>query len=246
MGNDVENHWVHVRQGEDSVEVRETVMQCIAELATAMGYLPAASDPEAIRSFVIGPPDRWILVGDSADSLDLDERDPAPRPLDLPRRLSEIAPVISITGCDSACYRLRLFESGGLRDTFQNAVFPFFPFESVEAAAEFAGVPELWQPLLDSGHTVDRLRGLFVQTIRTWEAGSLGSGFLERFAVAFGMPEHLIEVGYTWNPDGVPVSYREFVEHLAEEPARDLRNALDGFRELHFRWPGQSGRGEWE
>ncbi len=245
MGVDVGNLWLHVSDDEDAERVRERAAQCIETRALAAGYEPAHSDPDAVRSFVIGPRGRWLLIGDSADCLDL-ERGEEPASLDLPRALSEIGSVIALASSDGCTHMLRLFENGALQDTFQSGVFPFYPFESEAAAADHAGDPERWLPLLAAEHGTADLRALFTQSIMGKAGDAPDHRFLPRMAELFGMPRDLIEVGYTWNPDGVPVSYRQYVQRVPEQALPGPRPDLSSFYELHFALPGKPGRGRWE
>lgn len=214
---------------------------------TAIGCMEVASDAAADRSFVIGPPGRWLLLGDSADALDYERLQlPAKVGDDLSATLSELAPLVEVLGSDSHTYRLRLFENGALRDTFQNGEFPFDPFESAAAAAPLAGSPDRWRHLLLPGRTVDELRGVFAQSIRGIEWPSRRHGLQWSMCQLLGLPERLVEVGYTWNPEGVDVSYRQYVQHMRKNAASGPLPDLDAFTELHFARAGSAGRGDWE
>ena len=87
--------------GNDGVyATREAVVRCIRSL---LGYT-TTSDADADRSIFVGPPDRWIFVGDSAGSTE----DADPDAFDsLSNCLSFIAPTLSVKMSASAIVHLQ-------------------------------------------------------------------------------------------------------------------------------------------
>jgi hypothetical protein len=123
---------------------------------------------------------------------------------------------------DSAAVHFRPYRQGQAVDTFGNAAFPFYRFASEEEAAPFRGKPELWADLLLSPDSVGALRSAWVQQ---WRAGEI----LAETGRSLGWDARLLWVGYTFDDEGIPARYDEFLRHAGVE--------LEAFDEYHFQHP---------
>jgi len=206
---------------------RQELLRHLTSSMRRAGYVPPSA-PEGIQGFmerclVIGPPGRWIFVGDSAASTG--DRACFEQ---LSRDLSTLVPVVDIHMSDSAAVHFSLYEQGQLRDQFGNLAFPFCAFATDAEARALRGQPERWTRYLLDPTQTGALRAAWVQGLR-----SRATEILERTAALLGWHPVLCTTGYTVHPDGVPMSYKEYVAG---------RMDLAGFREYHFRWGGLPAR----
>ena len=247
--------------------MRRRLRAFLREHLSRHGYERAPGDRAADRSFVLGPPARWIWIGDSFDSIDgkysrnspaalthqLDLRrmlealgEDAVHPGTTPRAsgpgelaplLSHLGPVAKVEISDSAIVHVMLFERGREIDRFANGKNPFFCFSSAKEAKPWRGHPERWEHLLVQGRTVDELRAAWGQSILSWPD--------DESASCHTITAACVELlGFSWLLDRgytwnpEGVSYR-YTAYL--EPS-----TRDACVELHFRWPGSPGRGRWD
>jgi hypothetical protein len=180
------------------------------------GLEGVASEQDATRSLVVGPAGRWIFIGDSAGSTEWADPEGFD---DLSRRLSALGVVVDVKVSDSAAVDFYQYLQGRLVDKFGNAAFPFYRFATEEDAAPYRGQPELWADLLLSPGGVTALRAAWVQE---WEASEI----LWATWQLLGWDPELLWVGYTFDDEGVPVKYDDFLRHS--------RVALAAFGEYHF------------
>jgi hypothetical protein len=181
------------------------------------GFVDVAKEQEADRSLVIGSADRWIFSGDSAGSTEWSDSEAFKA---LSRFLSELGPVVDVLMSDDAAIHFYLYHQGQLIDKFGNAKFPFFRFDSEEEAAPYRGHPELWKDLLVNGNNVDALRTAWVQD---WRAREI----LAETGRLLGWNAELQWVGYTFDDEGLPIKYDEFLRHSGLD--------LNLFDEYHFK-----------
>lgn len=214
MGADFSNHQCFVGEAQPT-EVRSALICQIQIAMSEMGYQQISSENQAERSFVIGPAERWIWIGDSAGSTETADSG-AFRQLSL--RLSEIAPVVDVLMSDSAAIHLYSYIGGELVDKYGNAAFPFFQFKTSEEASEFQGKPELWIRYLQDVNDLKALRSFWVQE---WGADRI----LSQTMTLFGMNPLFYDVGYTHDDEGVPMKYTEYL-------AGKINQSV--FNELHF------------
>jgi hypothetical protein len=212
MGYDFKNH--HVFAGDaDAAAIRNAVIDKLADLLGSRS--PDESD--ARRSLVIGPPDRWIFVGDSASMTE--DGDPAAF-AELGRAMSTIAPVVDVKMSDSAIVHIELFRGGALVDRFGNGTFPVYLFRSEEEAEPFRGTPEKWTPYLTSAASVDALR-------QAWSQDGIADEILTATVRLLGMNEHLAAIGYSIFDESDEIKYDKWLEN---EPTVDRK----AFLEMHF------------
>lgn len=196
MGYDYSNHHVFVGK-RDAGEVRQAVVDKICSLRGNLTKDECAAD----RSIVVGPPGRWIFVGDSAGSTET----PDPEAFDgLACQLSRIAPTISIKMSDSAIVHILLYADGRLVDKFGNGTFPWFRFTSPDEAQPFRGELENWTHLLVSPTQADALR-------TAWSHDGDVTSIVERTARLFGMHADLIQTGYSVFDEDIEIKYDEWL-----------------------------------
>lgn len=215
MGADFSSHRLFA--GTDDVSrCRNAVVAELRRYFLQEGYVAVADENDAERSVVVGPADRWIFVGDSAGSTDWTD----PEGFDaLSRALSTLMPVVDTKMSDDAAVHFYLYRDGCFVDKFGNAAFPFYRFGCEEDAAPFRGKPELWKDLLLDPGQVPALRAAWVQE---WKAREI----LARTARLLGWDRELLWVGYTYDDEGIPLKYDEFLSGSKVD--------LAAFEELHF------------
>jgi hypothetical protein len=216
MGADFSNHQLFVGAA-DPARLRADIVAELKRFMSRNGLEEAANEEDASRSFVVGPAERWVFVGDSAGStegLDSDGFDAVSAALSL------LSPTVDLKMSDSSAVHFSLYRFGQLADRFGNAAFPFHRFPTEEEAAAYRGQPELWSDLLLSPGLVPALRVAWVQD---WNASEI----LATSADLFGWNRELLWVGYTFDDEGVPQKYDKFLDFNKVE--------RDAFTELHFR-----------
>ena len=181
-----------------------------------MGLQEVAGEDEAERSLVVGPAGRWLFIGDSTGSTEW--ADPHGFRA-LSSGLSTLGPVVDVLMSDSSAVHFHLYRQGRIVDSFGNAAFPFCRFASEEEAAPYRGKPELWADLLLSPESVCDLRSAWVQEWRAEEILAETGRFL-------GWDPKLLWVGYTFDDEGLPTKYDDFLRHSGVE--------LAAFDEYHF------------
>jgi hypothetical protein len=216
MGEDVSYHKVLVRNATPEV-AKQSVLGTILQVFREMGYIRITEEEEAERSIVVGPPDRWIHVGDStgstewADSLAFDQ---------LSRALSRYGIVVDVMVGDTVTVHFALYRDGELIDRFKNYASVWGNFASQEEAESYRGVPELWEACFPSPEAVSALRSIWVQ-------GGDCTKILGQTTDLFGWEEKLVWVGYTFDIEGIPNKWNEEVRYSGMD--------LTQFTELHFR-----------
>lgn len=215
MGADFSSHRVFAGTG-DAIGLRSVALAELRRFLQQSSFEEIADEDKADRSFVLGPAGRWLFIGDSAGSTERAD----PQGFDaLSRALSIHAPVVDTKMSDDAAVHFYLYRNGRLEDQFGNAAFPFYRFSCKEEAASFWGKPELWTGLLVDPGQVPVLRAGWVQD---WKAREI----LASTARLLGWDPQLLWVGYTYDDEGIPMKYAEFL--------RGSKVDLSGFTEYHF------------
>jgi hypothetical protein len=218
MGADFSSHQFFAGTA-DLRQARRDLIDAVRRSLLESGFEEAPDEAQAERSFVVGPAGRWIFLGDSAGSTEWAD----PESFDaLSVQLTALGPIVDVNMSDSAAVHFYLYRQGQLVDKFGNAEFPFYRFASEEAAAPYRGKPELWADLLLSPSSVEELRSAWVQEWRADEIYSTTARLL-------GWDQELAYVGYTFDYEGIPEKWDDFLGHRV-----DLR----AFDELHFRRGG--------
>ena len=201
MGDDFSNRQCYVgNEGRDELRLR---VRCrLIEVLTSTGYVEVPSETEATRSLVIGPPGRWIFIGDTAGSTE--GGDPIAF-ASLSAALSTLVPVVDVQMSDSAAVHIYLYKNGSLVDKYGNAAFPFFEFKNEEEAAGLKGHPDLWKDYVIPPYTIEDLRAAWVQD---WGADSI----LGNTAKLLGWDQRLSCVGYTLDDEGLGIKYDEYLQ----------------------------------
>jgi hypothetical protein len=216
MGADFSSHWFFVGAA-DAAIARNAVVDGLHQALHEAGLQEVAREEDAESSLVVGPGDRWIFIGDSAGSTEWVDAEGFDA---LSLALSALGPVVDVKMSDSVAIHFYLYRQGRLVDQFGNAAFPFNRFATEEEAAAYRGRPELWADLLLSPDTVAALRSAWVQE---WKASEI----LADTGRLLGWDPRLSWVGYSFDDEGVPLKYDEFLRHSEV--------ALDTFSEYHFK-----------
>ncbi|MGR3277977.1 hypothetical protein ACSYAD_23040 [Acaryochloris marina NIES-2412] len=156
----------------------------------------------ANRSIFVGPPDRWIFVGDTFSATE--DGDPASLKAFI-QELSMIAPTLSIHMSDSACVHLYLRHNGDLVDKFGTGNFPFYLFNSSEEAASFHGVEERWAPFTTETNGPATLRSV-------WDTKHNANGIVKTTAEVLGIHPELAGCGFTIFDEAEEIYFRDWVE----------------------------------
>lgn len=227
MGDDFSNRQCFV--GEQPVqEIRSYIINTIVSELVSTGYSEIDTETEATRSLVIGPPGRWIFIGDTTGSTETNDSRAF---TSLSLALSRVTPVIDVLMSDSAAVHLHLYKYGDLVDKYGNMAFPFYFFENKECAAEFEGNPELWAEYLVKPFNENDLRKIWCQVIvgtsdiQNRENNCEPYRILGETADMLGFDPDLCFTGYTIDFEGIGEKYSE---HLHRED-------FAGFTELYFR-----------
>jgi hypothetical protein len=216
MGADFSNRWLFVGDA-DAPAVRAALVACLSDALHQAGFQEVVKEDDADRSLVVGPAGRWVFIGDSAGSTEWVDTEGFDA---LSRVVSALGPVVDVKMSDSAAVHFSLYRLGRLVDTFGNAAFPFYRFANEDEAAPFRGRPELWAELLLAPDMVDRLRSAWVQE---WQASEI----LAETGRLLGWDRELLWVGYTFDDEGIPTKYDEFLAHSGVH--------LEAFNEYHFK-----------
>lgn len=216
MGVDFSNHQFFAGIG-DAVKIRESIIQDVRFALRVDGFEETTDGEIADRTLIVGPPGRWIWIGDSTGSTE--SADPGAFEA-LSLRVSALGPVIDVMMSDSAAVHFYLYRDGELVDRFGNAEFPFYQFKTDEQADHYRGKPNLWSDLLLSRGAVGELRAAWVQE---WRADEI----LDSTARLMGWNPDLARVGYTLDDEGIGIRCDE---HLIDEDVD-----LGRFGEFHFK-----------
>jgi hypothetical protein len=219
MGADFSNRWFFAGDS-DASSRRAAVIDRLRTNLRQAGFQEVAGEEEAERSLVVGPAERWVFIGDSAGSTESADPDGF---VSLSSALSTLGPVVDVLMSDSAAVHFHLHRQGRIADKFGNAAFPFNCFASEEEATPYRGRPELWADLLLSRDSVSALRSAWVQE---WRAGEI----LAQTGRLLGWNPKLLWVGYTFDDEGIPMKYDEFLRYSGVE--------LATFDEYHFKQAG--------
>jgi hypothetical protein len=218
MGADFSNHWYFAGAG--AASTRSALLVHLHEALHRAGFQEVAKEEDADRSLVVGPAGRWVFIGDSAGSTECAD----PESFDaLSRAASALGPVVDVAMSDSAAVHFYLYRLGRRIDQFGNAAFPFYRFATEDEAAPYRGRPELWADLLLDPATLGALRSAWVQE---WRADEI----LAETGRLLGWEPELMWVGYTFDDEGIPTKYDEFLAHSGVP--------LEAFNEYHFKRQG--------
>jgi hypothetical protein len=215
MGADFSSHRLFAGAG-DVARCRAAAVAELRRFFQRCGFKEVADEVQAERSVVVGPAGRWLFIGDSAGSTETADPEGF---ADLSVALSAHSPVVDTKMSDNAAVHFYLYRGGRLEDKFGNAAFPFYRFATPEEAAPFRGRSELWTDLLADQTQVPALRAAWVQE---WQAGEI----LAVTARLLGWEPALVWVGYTYDDEGIPLKYNEFLRYSCLD--------LSGFEESHF------------
>ncbi len=216
MGADFSSRWFFAGDT-DTVATRATVVECLRHALNHTGFQEVENEESADRSLVVGPAGRWVFIGDSAGSTMTANVEAFEA---LSREFSTLGSVVEIHMSDSATVHFYLYKHGHCVDRFGNAAFPFYRFKTEQEAAPYRGRPELWSGLLLSADTVAALQAVWVQD---WRASEI----LAETGELMGWEPELLWVGYTFDDEGIPTKYDEFLYGSGV--------ALDAFNEYHFK-----------
>jgi hypothetical protein len=216
MGADFSSHRLFVGEEGDAMRLRASAVAELRRFFQRSGFEEIADEDKAERSVVIGPAGRWLFIGDSAGSTEWADSEGFDA---LALALSTQAPVVDTKMSDDATVHFYPYRDGRQLDRFGNAAFPFYRFASEEEAACYWGKQELWRDLLVDPGQVPDLRAAWTQD---WQAGAI----LAATALLLGWDDQLLWVGYTYDDEGIPIKYDEFL--------RGSEADLAGFEELHF------------
>jgi hypothetical protein len=190
---------IHIFAGTESSErIRSCIMQRICDLIPSR----VSTEIESTRSIVVGPPDRWIFVGDTASATE--DGDPDGFDL-LVKELSAIAPTLAIHMSDSACVHFYLYHQRELIDKFGTGKFPFFPFDSEDEAMSFRGIEQRWQPFTLNVDGPAQLRSV-------WDANHDADGMVVSTANILGIDPELAGCGFTIFDESEEIYYRDWLE----------------------------------
>jgi hypothetical protein len=195
------------------------IADAIKQAALAAGFVEADPAGKADRTILVGGGDgdgRWLTIYDSATE-DQDDKALDALASALSARLETSA--VTVLVHDSDVLELRLFEAGKRADRYNNDPGYFSGRVSKKAAAEAAGHPERWSPLLGAGATAAQLRAI-------WGDEALpAESVLAKTADALGWDARLSGRGYRYTVagDGEPgaetvLRLRLAVRTKAEEP----------------------------
>jgi hypothetical protein len=216
MGADFSNRWFFARNS-DAASLRAAVINRLRISLHQAGFQEVAGEEEAERSLVVGPAGDWVFIGDSVGSTE--SADPEGFE-SLSDSLSMLGPVVDVQMSDSAIVHFHLHRQGGIVDKFGNGAFPCTSFATEQEAAPYRGLPELWTDLLVSPDAVDTLRSVWVPEGRASEIVAETGRLL-------GWDPELLWVGYTFDDEGIPTKYDEFL--------RDEGVEVGAFNEYHFK-----------
>jgi hypothetical protein len=217
MGVDFSSHWIFT--GNESGErTRNSVIEVLQQTLLQAGYRIASKKRPGDRDIVIGPPGRWIWIGDSASHMDLSG---LKRFASLSQSLSKLAPVVDLEMGDSVEILFSLYRQGCLVDAFRNEACFSLPSET--GAAQFLGKADLWADFLRPPFRVENLRSIWIQ-------GGEANEILTQTVRLLGFDPELSGVGYTIDYDGIPEKYIHYLGKTTMELEKT------GFSEFHFKW----------
>jgi hypothetical protein len=216
MGVDFSSRWFFAGTS-DAAGARSALVDRLRRALHQAGFQEVTREADAERGLVVGPAGRWVFTGDSAGSTEWADPDGFEA---LSLALSTLGPVVDVKMSDSAAVHFYLYRQGRLVDKFGNAAFPFDRFATEEEAAPYRGKPELWADLLLSPDTVGALRSVWVQE---WRASEI----LAETGRLLGWGPELLWVGYTFDDEGIPTTYDDFLRHSGVE--------VEAFDEYHFK-----------
>ena len=176
----------------------------------------AVPPSEANRSVVVGPPSRWVFVGDSSSATEDGDPDALQKLID---GLSMIAPTLAIHMSDSACVHMYLRHHGRLIDKFGTGIFPFYSFRSDEEAAPFQGVVERWAPFTKDTSGPAALRAV-------WDSQEGAESVVRMTAEVLGIRPELAGCGFTVFDEAEEIHFREWLQ--------DCSVLSEPFEEFHF------------
>ena len=197
MGYDYSS--IHVFSGDNDPElIRGQIINSLPEIITG---LPVAKC-EANRSIVIGPPSRWIFVGDTSSQTDDGDRKALDR---LIKNLSLLAPTLAIHMSDSACVHLYLIHNGDMLDKFGTGIFPFYPFRSEEDVESFKGIEKKW-----TAYSLEINGAVSLRSI--WDTKNNADGIVKTTADILGIHPELAGCGYTIFDEADEIYYRDWID----------------------------------
>lgn len=197
MGYDYSS--IHVFTGDN--ESKSIRAQIINYLPQIINGLPVPQ-PQANRSIVIGPPSRWIFVGDTASQTEDGDRNALNK---LINKLSNIAPTLAIHMFDSGCVHLYLNHNGEIVDKFGTDISLWEPFQSEEEAKAFKGIEEKWAPYSLDINGVDKLRSI-------WDKKNNVDCIVKTTANILGIHPELARCGYTIFDEADEIYYRDWID----------------------------------
>lgn len=207
MGDDHCSRMVFAARS-DAAALRLAIVGRVTSHLLTHGLVPVPARTEESRNIVVGPPDRWIFVGDSAGTTFSDE----PAFIELSASLSTLAPVVEVFMEDSCVLRLNLYRDGKRVDRVADRQGLFKPFASPDEARAYAGRPELWLDLVanpaspqdDPAPSVADWEDSSMRVIRAaWSASRPAVDRLYELEAIFGFGGHAW-CGFTNDSEGIP------------------------------------------
>ena len=212
MGFDYSNHQIFAGDG-SAESIRDAVVNYILSYSGKR----VTCEEDADRSFVVGPPDRWIFVGDSTGStLYADSEAFTAHAIGF----SNIAPTVNIWMSDHAVVGFFLYSKGLLVDQFANGRFPVYRFTSEEESKKYQGDMAKWKAFLVQPGAVDVLR-------KVWSHDGYATSIVKETGRLFCMHPKLVEAGYTVFDEADEIHYSDWLNTKAID--------LNAFDEFHFR-----------
>ena len=180
-------------------------------------------EESAIRSLVVGPPNRWVFVGDSHGSTLTADGDSFTM---LATKLSRISSTICVDMSDCAVVHFRLYEDGELVDKFGNGMFPCMNFANAEESLSFNGSVEKWTRFLRRPYDEAWLR-------EAWSQESNANSIVADTAELFGIHPDLISVGYSVFDEANEIKYNGWLNWSSSD--------FELFDEYHIQAPKHAG-----
>lgn len=231
MGDDHCSRMVFAARA-DASALRLAIVGRVTSHLLMRGLAPVPARTGDSRNIVVGPPDRWIFVGDSAGTAFSDE----PAFTELSASLSTLAPVVEVFMEDSAVLRLNLYRDGNRADRVADRKGLFRPFASPDEARAYAGRPELWLDLVadpaspHDGHaaSVAGREESSMRAIRAaWSPSRPAVDRLYELEAIFGFAGHAWS-GFTNDSEGIPDGPADWNECSSPgRPFTELRFARD-------------------
>jgi len=195
--------------------VRDAIINCIENISEQK----VSEEKLAGRCIVVGPPDRWIFVGDTAGSTEFYDKDLLNT---LITSLSHIAPTVRIIMSDSCTINMTLHHNGQQVDKVGDGKLPFYKFENAKEAREYKIKPKKWIELLDSNINARELKRAWPKNKNSYKSSYMT---LQQMATALGLNSNLSQTGYTYFDEVDEIKYTLTLEESQSH---------ESFKEFYF------------